>query len=57
MDFIGDATKFEIRISNIETNPKFKCPNVQDTFRQEFGDLVIRICFGFRASDFDIHYS
>ncbi len=54
------ALKFEIRNPKHETNTKFEFPNVQNaTTRKDFSVvsvisiLVIRICFGFRYSDFE----
>ena len=51
--------KHEIRNSKHETNSKYECSNVQSgTTIKDFSDvsviwiLVIRICFGFRYSDF-----
>ncbi len=50
-------TKFEIRVSNIETRVrKFeysKLRDVRDYTRSVFLNFVLRICFGFRDSDFE----
>src|SRR4030042_3146070 len=44
--------KSEIRISKLKTNPKFQCSNAEK-FCLKFWISVIRICLGFRASDFE----
>src|ERR1700693_2834908 len=49
-------TKFEIRNPNLETNPKFKTltSKITPSFALfSFRTSVIRICVGFRYSDFE----
>jgi hypothetical protein len=49
--------KSEILISKSETNPKSQFPSYQNMnlfLCPEFGNLVIRYCFEFRASDFGL---
>jgi hypothetical protein len=47
--FVGN----EIRNSNIEARNNFEKPRFETFFVWNIGILKIRICFGFRASDFE----
>jgi len=51
--------KFEYRNSNVSNGvicavgePESQVSSVRDRFRFEFPSFALRICFGFRASDF-----